>query len=59
MRRTQGKPLTPDEKQLLVSVRHYFDRNKDEFGSLDSVAQMTADALGIGLATVSQENISL
>ncbi|HIE03070.1 MAG TPA: hypothetical protein EYP59_22775 [Thiotrichaceae bacterium] len=51
---TQGKPLCPEEKQLLVSVKQYFDRNKTEFGSRDSAAQMTADALGIGLATVNR-----
>lgn len=51
---TQGKPLCPEEKQLLVSVKHYFDRNKTEFGSRESAAQMTADALGIGLATVNR-----
>ncbi len=49
---TKGRPLCPEEKQLLVSVKHYFDRNKSEFGSSESSAQMTADALGIGLATV-------
>jgi len=51
---TKGKPLCPEEKQLLVSVKHYFDRNKTEFGSRESAAKMTADALGIGLATVNR-----
>jgi transposase len=50
----RGKPLSSEEKQLLVSAKQYFDRNKSEFGSLDSAAQMTADALGIGLATVNR-----
>jgi transposase len=50
----KGKPLSPEEKQLVVSATQYFDRNKSEFGSLDSAAQMTADALGIGLATVNR-----
>jgi len=50
----RGKPLNSEEKQLLVSAKQYFDRNKSEFGSLDSAAQMTADALGIGLATVNR-----
>ena len=27
MPHTQGKPLCPQEKQLLVSVKHYFDWN--------------------------------
>ncbi len=49
---TKGRPLCPEEKKLLVSVQHYFDRNKSEFGSSESSAQMTTDALGIGLATV-------
>ncbi len=51
---TKGKPLNPEQKQLLVSVKQYFDRNKVEFGSRESAAQMTADALGIGLATVNR-----
>jgi transposase len=50
----KGKPLSPEEKQLVVSATQYFDRNRSEFGSLDSAAQMTADALGIGLATVNR-----
>jgi transposase len=51
---TKGRPLCPEEKKLLVSVKHYFDRNKSEFGSSESSTQMTADALGIGLATVNR-----
>jgi transposase len=51
---TKGRPLCPEEKKLLVSVKHYFDRNKSEFGSSESSVQMTADALGIGLATVNR-----
>ena len=51
---TNGKPLSPEEKRLLVSVKQYFDRNKSEFGISESAAQMTADALGIGLATVNR-----
>ena len=50
----KGKPLTPEEKRLLISVKQYFDRNKLEFGSSDSSAQMASDALGIGLATVNR-----
>jgi hypothetical protein len=49
---TKGKPLCPFETKLLVSVKQYFDRNKSVFGSSESAAQMTADALSIGLATV-------
>src|SRR6266851_4490782 len=51
---TQGRPLCPEEKKLLVSVKHYFDRNKAGFRSNESSAQMTADALGVGLATVNR-----
>ncbi len=51
---TKGRPLCPEEKKLLVSVKHYFDRNKSEFRSSESSVQMTADALGIGLATVNR-----
>ena len=51
---SRGKPFCPEEKRLLVSVKQYFDRNKSEFGSDESAAQMTADALGIGLATVNR-----
>ena len=54
MYHAKGKPLLPEEKRLLVSVKQYFDRNKTEFGSSDSAAQMTADALGMGLATVNR-----
>jgi transposase len=50
----KGKPLYPEEKRLLVSVKHYFDRNKAEFGSCETAAQMTADALSVGLATVNR-----
>jgi len=50
----KGKPLCPEEKKLLVSVKHYFDRNKADFGCKESSAQMTADALGLGLATVNR-----
>ncbi len=48
----RGKPLSPQEKKLLVSVKHYFDRNKSECGSKESSTQMTADALGLGVATI-------
>ena len=51
---TKGKPFGPEGKRLLVSVNQYFDRNKSEFGVGEPTAQMTADALGIGLATVTR-----
>ena len=50
----KGKPFGVEGKRLLVSVKAYFDRNKSEFGVNDSSAQMTADALGVGLATVNR-----
>ena len=45
-----GKPLTPEAKQLVVSVKHYFDQNR--FEPYISSVERTADAIGIGLATV-------
>jgi len=51
---TKGKHLLPEGKRLLISVKQYFDSNKSEFGSSESAAQMTADALGLGLATVNR-----
>lgn len=49
-----GKPLTPSEKRFIVSAKLYFDRNRPESGVRDSSAQMTADALGIGPASVNR-----
>lgn len=48
----QGRPLTPEEKYCVVAVKQYFDRNKDLFPIDASSVQMTADAFGLGLATV-------
>lgn len=48
----QGRPFTAEEKKFIVSVKQYFDRNRPESNIRDSSAQMTADALGIGVATV-------
>lgn len=50
--RTQGRPLTPEEKYCVVTIKQYFDRNKDLFADGISSTQLTADAFGIGLATV-------
>lgn len=50
----RGKPFTPEEKNFIVVLKQYFDRNKPEMGPKDSSMQMTADALGIGLATVNR-----
>lgn len=46
----QGKPLTPEVKKLVVSIKHYFDRNKQKISK--SSAERTSDAAGIGVATV-------
>lgn len=54
MQYIKGKPLNPEQKQFLISVKQYFDRNKLEFGSREPAAKMTADALGVGLATVNR-----
>lgn len=46
----RGKPLTPEAKKLVVSVKLYFDKNRLE--PKEPSTQRTADALGIGEATV-------
>ena len=50
----QGKPLCPQEKKIIVSLKQYFDRNKSKFKIKDLSTQMVADALSIGLATVNR-----
>lgn len=54
MPHAQGKPFTPEEKKFIVLLKQYFDRNQPQSGPKDSSAQMTADALEIGLATVNR-----
>jgi len=51
---SRGKPLHPEVKKVIVSLKQYFDRNKSELKVRDSSAQMVADAIGIGLATVNR-----
>ena len=46
----RGKPLSPEIKKLTVSVKQYFDRNK--LTPSEPSVKRTADALGIGVATV-------
>lgn len=46
----RGKPLTPEAKKLVVSVKQYFDQNK--FEPIEPSTKRTADALSIGVATV-------
>ena len=48
----RGKPLHPEAKKILVSLKQYFDRNKTDLKVKDSSAQIVADAIGVGLATV-------
>lgn len=48
----RGKPLEPGEKRAIVCVKGYFDRNKKDFGLTESSAQLTADALEVGVSTV-------
>ena len=46
----RGKPLTSEFKKNVVSVKKYFDANK--FQSTEPSVKRTADALGIGVASV-------
>lgn len=49
----QGKPLTPEEKRAIVSLKMYFDRTKDDFQEqANPSVQKVANALGFGVATV-------
>jgi len=45
-----GKPLTPEIKKIVVSIKQYFDQN--ELKPMEGSAKRTADALGIGIASV-------
>jgi len=31
MHRSKGKPLTPEEKSFIITLKDYFDRNKKGF----------------------------
>ena len=46
----RGKPLTPETKKHVVSVKQYFDQNK--LMPAEPSVKRTAEALGIGVATV-------
>jgi hypothetical protein len=50
----RGKPFTTEEKNFIVKLKRYFDRNKTESGPKDSSVQKTADAL-VSLKMKSQE----
>lgn len=52
MHSSKGKPLSPEVKRVTVKVKEYFDRNKKTFGISESSIQITADVIGIGLASV-------
>ena len=47
---SRGRPLTPEAKKLVVSVKLYFDGKR--FRPAEPSVKRTADALGIGIATV-------
>ena len=47
---SRGRPLTPETKKVVVSVKQYFDGKK--FKPIEPSVKRTADALGIGVATV-------
>ena len=46
----RGKPLSPEIKKIVVSVKKYFDQ--DKLAPAEPSVKRTADALGIGVATV-------
>ncbi len=52
MGRKQGKPIEPPLKEAIVSLKEYFDRNRLEMKCREPSDQMTADALGVGVASV-------
>ena len=47
---SRGRPLSPETKKLVVSVKQYFDGKK--LKPMEPSVKHTADALGIGVATV-------
>jgi transposase len=49
----KGKPLTTEEKKVIVSLKEYFDRTREDLQeqAYPSV-QKVADALGFGIATI-------
>ena len=54
MDHTKGKPLTPEEKKVIVVLKGYFDRNKSDFGLNETSVQLVSEALGYGLATINR-----
>jgi transposase len=50
---TQGKSLTPKEKEIIVILKRYFDRTRDDPQEQASLSvQRVVNALGISIATV-------
>ncbi len=47
---SRGRPLSPETKKLVVSVKQYFDGKK--LKPMEPSVKRTADAIGIGVATV-------
>ena len=47
----KGRPLTPEVKKVIVSVKQYFDQFVTDKGEKTST-QQTASAVGVGEATV-------
>jgi len=47
---SRGRPLSPETKKAVVLVKQYFDGKK--FQPMEPSVKQTADALGIGVATV-------
>jgi len=39
---TKGKPLTSGQKQSIVSIKKYFDRNKSSFAGWNDSSAQTA-----------------
>jgi len=49
----QGKALTPEDKNAIVSLKEYFDRTKNDLQEQSSPSvQKVANALGFGIATI-------
>lgn len=48
---TSGKPLSPEIKQVIVTLKSYFDRNKTNLEG-NASAELTADALELSRVTV-------
>ena len=46
-----GKPLSPEMKRIIVTLKGYFDRNKGNLEGYAS-AQLTADALELSRVTI-------